>query len=452
MSGCKDCQKYANQVKELNEKVDLLTFEIAQIRAEFFKKSKKKKTPKQDPPKPSPKKKGGLFGHTGWFREKPKKIDRIQKVQLSKCPCCGSGNITKYKDVDEHLQQDIILPKIQTTLYVKNKYYCRKCKKTVTGIGENELPKSKVGPLAKAWAVFLKVGIKISDRDVTNILKMLGLKVSPSSVVGFRDQLKREAFPIYKQLIKSLKQGKFTHWDETGTKVDGENAWRWKISNKRISVTHTDKSRGQKVVEEIFGDKYDGVLISDFLSAYNKIKARAKQRCLVHIMRDLNKVIKYWDEEDEEVIRYCVRLKKIFKDAIGLHMEYRDKKWDKKYYKKRKAITESLRDFEFANPGKKILNRFAKRLKRYKDELFTFLYIKGIDYHNNHAEQQIRPDVLLRKITFGNRSEKGAKVHDVVMSILQTAKLNKMDPVKIYKEIMLPLSINPFAEILTAPT
>ncbi len=370
---------------------------------------------------------------------------------MSKCPCCGSKNIAECVGVSEHIQQDIILPRIKTTLYRKRKYYCKTCKKTVTGKGTNEIPKAKIGPLAKAWAVFLKFGVKISDRDISGILRMSGLNVSASSIVGFRDQLKRESGEIYENLILSLKRGKFMHMDETGTKIDGENAWRWKASNKKISITHTDRRRGQKVVEEIFGDEYNGVLISDFLSAYNKIVTKAKQRCLVHILRDLEKVIKYWDEEDEEVVRYCTRLKKIFKDAIKLHKEYVNKKWDNKYYRRRKRIRKSLSDFSFPNADKKILNRFAKRLQRHKDELFTFLYIRGIDYHNNHAEQQIRPDVLLRKVTFGNRSDKGAKVHDVVMSVLQTAKLNDMDPVKTFKDILLPGDKNAFTEILTAP-
>ena len=128
-----------------------------------------------------------------------------------------------------------------------------------------------------------------------------------------------------------------------------------------------------------------------------------------------------------------------------------DKKWNKEYRKQRDHIEEQLNDFSFPNPGKKILVRFAKRLKRHKNELFVFLHIKGIDFHNNHAEQQIRPDVLLRKITFGNRSEKGARVHDVVMSILQTAKLNDLDPVKSFQDILLSNDKNPFTEILDLP-
>ncbi|MFA6637097.1 MAG: hypothetical protein WCV56_08380, partial [Candidatus Omnitrophota bacterium] len=42
--------------------------------------------------------------------------------------------------------------------------------------------------------------------------------------------------------------------------------------------------------------------------------------------------------------------------------------------------------FKFPDPNKKLLVRFAKRLERHKDEIFTFQHEKGVDYHNKHAE------------------------------------------------------------------
>ena len=111
----------------------------------------------------------------------------------------------------------------------------------------------------------------------------------------------------------------------------------------------------------------------------------------------------------------------------------------------------SLRDFAFPNSNKRILKRFAKRLQRHKNELLTFLYEKGVDYHNNHAEQQIRPDVIFRKITFGNRSENGAQYHSVIMSILQTAKLNGIDPIGTYKDILLGTKQYPLLSALAPP-
>lgn len=453
MSGCKDCQIAQKRIEDLEEKLSVLQFEFNSLKYKMYK-SNKKKPPDDTPQAPSaPKKRGGLFGHIGWFRSKPSpgKIDRIEEIMLERCPSCGSSHITECKHIEEHIQEDIILPQVETVLYKHHHYYCKSCKKVVSPRGKDELPKSYVGPKAKSLAAFLKYVIKISDRDIRTIFKkVFNLNIAVSSITGFKGQLKEKAAPIYKKLLESLKTSPFIHADETGWRIDGKNHWLWKFSDKKICVSHIDKGRGQRVVEDILGKDYDGVLISDFLSAYNKINAKAKQRCLVHVLRDLKKVIEYW-HDDPEVLRYSRRLKKIFEDAIKLYKEYKDKRWDDIYHARREAITETLTDFAFPNPNKRILKRFAKRLNRHKNELFTFLYEKDIDYHNNHAEQQIRPDVIFRKITFGNRSLAGAENHSVLMTILQTAKLNNLDPIATLEKILLPGNKNPFSHILSPP-
>jgi hypothetical protein len=455
----KEIQKILSQLKTLkaeNEKLKeenaYLKFRLDELQAKRYK--PRKRPPDDTPPAPSapPKKRGGLFGHVGWFRKKPKTVDRIEDVRLDRCPCCGSKDLTECEKTHDHIQEDITLPKVETILYRKHRYYCKSCKRVFSPKGLGELPASRIGPRAKAFAAFLRYGIKISKRDVNALFrKAFNLKISASSIDGFMDSLKEEAKHIYDELLTSLKVSPFIHGDETGWLIDGINHWLWKLSNKKICVSHIDKGRGQAVLKKILGDKYDGVFISDFLSAYNKIKTKAKQRCLAHLFRDLEKVVRYW-HDDKEVLRYCQRLAKILKDAISLYKEYRLKEWDESYYTKRAHLNDSIKDFSFPNPNKRILKRFANRLKRHKDEILTFLYIKDIDPHNNHAEQQIRPDVIFRKITFGNRSLSGAENHSVIMTILQTAKLNNMDPIKTLEDILLAgKKKNPFSKILSPP-
>lgn len=449
---CKDKETcpYKKEIERLTGELAYVKFELEELRAKRYKPNKKK-PPQDNLPPAEPKKKGGLFGHIGWFRKKPRRIDKIEEVRLKACPICGFGNLTECEEIEEHIQEDIVLPTIETTLYRRHHYYCKRCKRIVTSKGKNELPNSYIGPKAKALAVFLKYAVKISERDVKNILvKVFNLNIVNSSIAGFRDKLKRQALPIYQELSGALKQTRFIHADETGWSIDGLNHWLWKFSNKKICLSHIDKSRGQDVVEKILGKDYKGVLISDFLSAYNKITTKAKQRCLAHLLRDLDKVIEYWSD-DIEVLRYCNELKKMLEDAIQLYKEYRLRQWDQKYCRRRELITQRLQGFSFPNPNKRILARFVKRLSRHKDELFTFLYERDIDYHNNHIEQQIRPDVIFRKVTFGNRSPKGAENHNVLMTILQTAKLNKLDPIKTLEDILLQPKTNPLAMALAPP-
>ncbi|MEM4062334.1 MAG: transposase, partial [Conexivisphaerales archaeon] len=67
--------------------------------------------------------------------------------------------------------------------------------------------------------------------------------------------------------------------------------------------------------------------------------------------------------------------------------------------------------------------RFAKRLRRERDMLFTFLEEEGVDWNNNAAERALRSSVVIRKMTYGNQSDEGARAHAVLMSIKETCNL-----------------------------
>ena len=71
----------------------------------------------------------------------------------------------------------------------------------------------------------------------------------------------------------------------------------------------------------------------------------------------------------------------------------------------------------FTNPANE---RFAKHLRRYRDNLFVFL-----DRADVPAEQDIRIAVVNRKTCGGgNRTAKGAQAQSILMSVLQSASLN----------------------------
>lgn len=423
--------------KKLKEEIAYLKFELGELKDKIY----KKKSGKDDPPPPAEapsKKRGAPFGHLGWFRKKPPTIDKIVEVTLDRCPHCGKTDLKECVDPKVHLQEDIVFPKVEVTSYRKRRYYCRACKKTVCGLGEGEIPGSFIGPLAKSVAAYFKYHVKVSDRDIQKIFwSLFGLKMTPSAVPGFRNQMRRRLLPVYRGLLEKIKSSRLLHVDETGWRMDGKNHWLWSFSNKKVSVCHIDKSRGQGVIETVLGQKYKGILVSDFLSAYNRIETKAKQRCLVHLLRDLKKVRECLSD-DRSVQRFSKRLEEIIQSAMKLAHQ-RDKNTVSKagFERSRFKLEEALKDLKYQDPKHKILGRFTKRLERHKGEILTFLYHKGIDPSNNHAERQIRPNVLLRKITFGNRSEKGVQNHNILMSIVQTAKLTGADPLKRLKELLL---------------
>jgi len=68
------------------------------------------------------------------------------------------------------------------------------------------------------------------------------------------------------------------------------------------------------------------------------------------------------------------------------------------------------------------VERLKNRMSIFRDEFLTFLTEPGVEPDNNRAERAIRPGVVFRKISGGNRSEKGAEAHAILMSIIQTCR------------------------------
>jgi hypothetical protein len=71
-----------------------------------------------------------------------------------------------------------------------------------------------------------------------------------------------------------------------------------------------------------------------------------------------------------------------------------------------------------------------KRFRRHRNDLFTFLDNTAVPFDNNAAERAIRPAVIIRKNSYGNRSERGADTQAVLMSIYRTLKQRGHDPLK----------------------
>jgi transposase len=93
------------------------------------------------------------------------------------------------------------------------------------------------------------------------------------------------------------------------------------------------------------------------------------------------------------------------------------------------ALQNARRDELLATPWANAnAKRLVKRLRRYRDALFTFLDHPGVPSDNNHAEREIRPVVIIRKNSLCNRSENGARVQAILMSVYRTLKLRGLDP------------------------
>ena len=76
------------------------------------------------------------------------------------------------------------------------------------------------------------------------------------------------------------------------------------------------------------------------------------------------------------------------------------------------------------------MRNLARAFYEHWDKLFTFLEHEGVEPTNNFAERTLRLFVLIRKITYGNRSAKGEVALARLLTVTQTCKLQQRSPLQ----------------------
>ena len=434
---CKGIEKLKEQIRKLKkEKQELLyekrklAQEIRELKGLIFKPDNRNK---KEGDKGPPKKRGAPLGHPGRTRAKPEHIDEVIDVPVMKCSYCGSEGLTRCAHFDEHIQEDIILPKVKATLYRHPFYYCRNCKKISKGVGRDEIPGSYIGPVAKSMANYMHYKSGLSYGKIGDYFeRFFNLDTRKSSIYGFDNQAKRKSSNIYDDIKESLKETQYLHVDETGWPNDGKNFWLWCMANEDLVFYHIDKRRKSTVVKENIGSNYQGVILCDFLSTYNKL-TYLEQKCLIHLLR-MTKRLHDRFQNSSRVRMFCGKLDKLTRKVIDVHKNV--EKIDKiRFLEIRgdlKSQIKTLLSIPLPYPS---ADKFRRRLEGIQQRLTVCLDLPYVPSHNNFVERQIRPNVILRKITFGTRSIAGIENHQTIMSLIQTAVLNKYPVLDLLKNI-----------------
>ena len=123
---CPRCDVLERENKELK-------LQLKELRDKYFGRKKKQQKEEFEAEK-NPKKKGAPKGHPGWYRKKPDHIDEVEVLLPCCCGVCGSSDLEETTIVDEeHIQEDICLPKRVVKKFVRKVMRCKKCYSLVRG-------------------------------------------------------------------------------------------------------------------------------------------------------------------------------------------------------------------------------------------------------------------------------------------------------------------------------
>lgn len=395
------------------------------------------------------KKPGQKPGHAGSYRQRPTEADEIIEVKLEDCPHCHNA-LNDMKTCEQYVEE--IIPAHTTVIcYRTYKGYCPNCQCTVQSRHPDQIPNRMIGSRALLLAADMKHGLGIPYRKVATSLKRLcGLSITAGALVQEMSALAKWLKPEYEAIRSSIRQSLSVHIDETGWRLDGESCWLWAFTNDSFTIYEVNPSRGHQVVLEQLGEDYCGTIISDFYTAYNPLPYK-QQKCLVHLLRELSQS----KNDTDEFMAFRKKLTRLLRDSLRLKQRITDRTTaipQETYDRLLERIHNRLSELCLASYQTHDCQRLSKRLNKHSHQLFTFLQEMDVDSNNNRAERAIRPAVVTRKISGGNRSPVGASALSIITSIIQTCKQQRRDFVEVGMEIIRRYHANLPTGVLIANT
>lgn len=404
--------KKIDELENILEENEKLRKRIEELESKL--KEKDKPSFIKEPVDNKPRKTGQKKGHKGYTRHIPERIDEVKKHTLDRCPKCG-GKVSKTQEIRERIVTDIPKTEVKNTKHIIHRCYCKNCKETVEPEIEDALPNARFGLRLMLLVLIMKLDSRIPSNKITSLLEMLyNVKISDGEVYVILEQLSKAFGSYYDELVGKIKEASVKNIDETSWRTNGKNHWLWIFINKEVVLFEIRKKRSSKVPKEMLGDQEEKIIVSDRLEAYSQLSKDSgsiQQICWSHLIRNSKDLAEHYKEA-----KYIhKRMKYIYGKAKENAPKEKLLHWidliGSREYKSNEVF------------------KFVKAIcRKHREDLFRFVDNSEVDSTNNRAERGLRHAIVMRKISNGSRSNKGAEITERLLSVTQTIKMNHSNP------------------------
>jgi len=270
----------------------------------------------------------------------------------------------------------------------------------------------------RAWAVYQRLVLRLPYRLITQAIEdLFHLHVAEVNIINFLKDFARFYSDTEQLLIKRILESPFIHADETQINIQGVNQYVWVFTDGIHVVFKMTETREATIARDFLAG-YQGILVSDFYSGYDAVACR-QQKCLVHLIRDLNEDL--WKSPfNSEFETFVLAFKNLIVPILVAVQTYGLKK------KHLQPFSKHIEQFYERVITNKVYRtdltaRYQTRFKRYRESLFTFIEYDDIPWNNNMAERAIRHLAVQRKIS-GYFHKSFAPVYLLMLGITQTCR------------------------------
>ena len=375
---------------------------------------------------PVGRKKGKVYTHDRTTRPKDIPNTPPVTVTIDFNPANGSCNIVETGYYVERIITDIKIIKTVT------KYTVLEYKDLDTGelffARHPDLPEKGIfGKNIIALANSLHFEHRVTLEGVADIFtNVADISMSAPTVLELCNRAVEKATPIYDEINVNLRQSPVANADETGSNQNGKSEWLWGFFTPFLAFFVFNKQRGGDIVEKVLKN-FKGILGCDGWRTYaifSEHQGILLQRCWAHLIREVKKICKGVDSLDDAYIWICDMF-----DEIQRLRKIKSEKIRQKGYDKLIAEMEMWCQIYFVHDGMKDI---VKKVVNGKEFWFTCVLHPEVEPTNNAAERGLRKFVVIKKIIGCLRSEQGKINMQVMLSVFQTWRLQRLNP---YREL-----------------
>lgn len=374
---------------------------------------------------------GQKKGHKGYARHIPERIDYVQELNPTNCPICNTV-LSATQEVRKRYVTDIKLKfEVVNIQYDIHRKYCPACKKIVEQPVPNVLPHARFGLNLMLFIMYLRLGLSLPGNKVCELLNtMYNITISEGEIVVVLRQLVKAFGPYYDYLEKIVKLARVKYTDSTGWRINGKNYFAWVFIAAGKVLYKIRKRNNSKVALQLFGFKqFCKTLVVDRHAAFRTLAEKAGyllQLCWAHILRDSKDLVRDFGCEGTYVHKH---LKEIFASAKGLNHKGTPEHVDQL---KAEILLLTQRHYKHSTIRKFVNNLYHRDV----NNLFRFVTDPEIDPTNNISERELRKLVIIRKISNGSRSTRGANATAMLLSIIETLRFNNKNILQQLQKIL----------------
>lgn len=362
-------------------------------------------------------------GFQGTTRPAPKPDKQIV-VLKEHCDACGHA-LNEPAGFVTRVIEEIPEPRpVQVVEYKLGFYVCPHCGQSNAAEHEDCPREGVLGLRALAQISLLKYECRLPCKLVCMALERdYGLQITPATVLAVNTRVANGLQNEYDALMQRIRLAPVLYVDETSFRVGGVKYWLWAFVTPAETLVVIRPSRSKKVLREILGDDFLGLIVCDGWKTYSNFTDRL-QRCWAHLLREAE----YAAGFEGEAVPLHAALRKLYKRLV------RELKLNPSFESRLRLFRNACQALRYwlskrweSERVKKLVEKIRNGFKHW----FTFVLVPGVEPTNNRAERALREHVVIRKIIGTLRNGKGVRSHEVIMSVLaswrQQAATEKVD-------------------------